>query len=126
MRSRMGRRRLPPAPAMNSPISWISATGESICSAIASSTALSSGPTARATRSFSKASSGVGAFTMTAYNAASAASSDDDAILHLDHLRSRRDALDLDDGELVAHLDHLPARHFLVQLAEQLARDGVN
>src|SRR6266508_1420 len=122
MRSRMGRRRLPPAPAMNSPISWISATGESISSAIASSTALSSGPTARATRSFSSASSGVGAFTI---RARGGGSTDDDAVFHLD-LRSRGEILDLDDRELVADLGDLPRRHLLVQLTQQLARDGVD
>src|SRR6266511_798699 len=122
MRSRMGRRRLPPAPAMNSPISWISATGESISSAIASSTALSSGPTARATRSLSRASSGVGAFTI---RARGGGSTHDDAVFHLD-LRSRVEILDLDDRELVADLGDLPRRHLLVQLAQQLARDGVD
>src|SRR5206468_9456222 len=122
MRSRMGRRRLPPAPAMNSPISWISATGESISPAIASSTALSSGPTARATRSFSSASSGVGAFTA---GARGGGSTDDDAVFHLD-LRSGGEILDLDDRELVADLADLSRRHLLVQLAQQFARDGMH
>src|SRR5215471_13734429 len=102
MSSRIGRRRLPPAPAMNSPISRIRATWESISKAMASSMARSSEPTARATRSLSNASSGVGAFTV----GNGAGSTDDDAVFDLD-LRSRREALELDHGELVAHLDDL-------------------
>src|SRR5262245_5858465 len=116
MSSRIGRRRLPPAPAMNSPISWISATGDSIWTAIASSTALNSGPTAKATRSFRSASRGVGAFTV---------STDHHAVLHLD-LRTRGQVLDVDDRELLTNLGDLPGRDLLVQLAQHLASDGVD
>src|SRR5262249_3946263 len=116
MSSRIGRRRLPPAPAMNSPISWISATGDSIWSAIASSTALNSGPTARATPSFSSASRGVGAFT---------APTNPHAVLHLD-LCSRGQVLDVDDREFLTNLGDLPGRDLLVELAQHLARDGVD
>src|SRR5258706_4478331 len=107
---------------MNSPISRIRATGESIWPAIASSTAFSRGPTASATRSFNNASSGVGAFTV---GALGGRSTDDDTIFHLD-LRSRWRLLDLDDRELVSDLADLAARDFLVQLAQHLARDGVD
>src|SRR5262245_48461848 len=100
---------------MNSPISWMSTTGESISSAIAASIALSSGPTARATRSLSNASRGVGSFTAVA----GGASPDDDAVLHLD-LSSRREVVKIHHRELVAHLAHLARRDFLIELAEQL------
>src|SRR5262245_31339586 len=122
MSSRIGRSRLPPAPAMNSPISWMSGTGESISEAMASSMARSSGPTASATRSVSSASSGVGVFTA---GRGSRGSTDDDAVFHLD-LRSRREALDLDHGELVAHLDDFPGGDLLVELPQELAGDRVN
>src|SRR5262245_39869097 len=122
MSNRMGRRRLPPAPAMNSPISWISGTGESISAAIADSIALSSGPTASSTRSRRSASSGVGAFMV---GGSEGGSTDDDAVFHLD-LRSRWEALNLDHRELVPDLHDLPGGDFLVQLAEQLAGDRMH
>ena len=117
----MGRRRLPPAPAMKAPISWTRATGESISAAIAASTACSSGPTASDTRSFSSVSSWRRAFHETGGGAG--ASTDDDAVFDLD-LRSRWMAVDLHDRELVVDLAHFARRHFLVQLAQELAGDG--
>src|SRR5262245_6776236 len=106
---------------MNSPISRIKATGESIWPAIASSTAFNSDPTASATRSFNRASSGVGAFTIVALGG----STNDDAVLHLD-LRSSGQIVDVDDREFVTDLAHLPTRDLLVELPEHLARDGVD
>src|SRR5215510_2967445 len=103
MRRRMGRRRLPPAPAMKSPISWMRLTGEAISAAMPSSTARISGPTAWVTRSLRSASSGVGAFTR------GKRSADDDPVLDL--------VLDLRDAA---------GGHLLVQLAEQLARHGMH
>src|SRR5499425_665005 len=112
---RIGRRRLPPAPAMNSPISWIRCTGEAISAAIASSMARISAPTARATRSLRSASSGVGAFT------GGTRSADDDPVLDLD-LVAVGDAGELDHGELVLDLGDATGGHLLVELAEQLTR----
>ena len=74
--------------------------------------ARSSPPTARATRSFSSASSGVGAFTE---REGKGGSTDDDAVFHLD-LRSRWKALDLDHRELVLDFHDFPRTNFLVQL----------
>src|SRR5713226_755246 len=116
----MGRRRLPPAPAMKSPISWIRPTGEASSRAMACSTASSSGPTAIATRSLSSASSEVGTF-----NGRNGQSPKDDAVFNLD-LRSLGDALELDHRELLADLGDPARRHFLVQLAQQLARDRMD
>src|SRR2546428_14090442 len=122
MSNRIGRRRLPPAPAMNSPISRIRLTGESISGAIAASMARSSGPTARATRSLSRASRCVWAFTN---RERGGGSTNDDAVFHLD-LRSRWEVLDFHDRELVADLADLPCRHFLVELPQELAADRVD
>src|SRR5262249_29681028 len=119
MRRRMGRRRLPPAPAMKSPISWMRLTGEAISAAMASSTARISGPTAWVTRSLRSASSGVGAFTR------GKRSADDDPVLDLD-LVAVGDAGELDHGELVLDLRDAAGGHLLVQLAEQLARHGMH
>src|SRR6266581_4510279 len=119
MRRRMGRRRLPPAPAMNSPISWIRCTGEAISAAIASSMARISGPTARATRSLRSASSGVGAFT------GGGGSADDHPVLDFD-LVAVGDAGELDHGEFVLDLGHPPRGHLLVQLAQELAGHRMN
>src|SRR6266852_5275941 len=99
MRSRMGRRRLPPAPAMKSPISRMRDTGESSWRAMASSMARISGPTARTTRSLRSASRSVGAF----MDLVERPSADDDAVLDLD-LVAGGDALELDHGELLLHL----------------------
>src|SRR5713101_1442783 len=121
MRSRMGRRRLPPAPAMKSPISRIKATGESSWRAMASSMARISGPTARATRSLRSASRSVGAFT----DLVERPSADDDPVLDLD-LIAGGIALELDHGELLLHLGDATRSHLLVQLAQQLARDRVD
>src|SRR5688500_1990854 len=63
MRRRIGRSRLPPAPAMNCPVAWMSGTGDSISRPMAASMPPSSAPIATATRFFNRASSGVGAFT---------------------------------------------------------------
>src|SRR5215470_14093227 len=119
MSRRIGRRRLPPAPAMNSPISWIRCTGEAISAAIASSMARISAPTARATRSLRSASSGVGAFT------GGTRSADDDPVLDLD-LVAVGDAGELDHGELVLDLGDATRRHLLVQLAQELAGHGMH
>src|SRR5438445_221271 len=54
----MGRSRLPPAPAMYPPISWMSATGEAISRRISASTAARSSPTRAATRSLRTCSRG--------------------------------------------------------------------
>src|SRR5207244_11474608 len=80
MRSRMGRRRLPPAPAMKSPISRMRDTGESSWRAMASSMARISGPTARTTRSLRSASRSVGAV----MDLAERPAADDDEGLDLD------------------------------------------
>src|SRR5262247_84990 len=119
MRRRMGRRRLPPAPAMKSPISWMRLTGEAISAPMASSTARISGPTAWATRSLRSASSGVGAFTRGEQSA------DDDPVLDLD-LIAVGDAGELDHGELVLDLGDATRRHLLVQLAQELAGHGMH
>src|SRR5512134_1487283 len=89
---------------------------------MASSMARSSPPTARETRSFSSASSGVGAFME---REGKGGSTDDDAVFHLD-LRSRWKALELDHRELVLDFHNLPRSHFLVQLPEKLAGDRVH
>src|SRR5262245_4060413 len=122
MSSRIGRSRLPPAPAMNSPISWMSGTGESISPASASSIARSSAPTAYATRSFRSASRGVGAFTA---GGDEGESTDDDAVLHLD-LRACGETLDLDHGELVLNLDDLARGDLLVEFPQQLTGDRMH
>src|SRR5215470_10597676 len=111
----MGRWRLPPAPAMKSPISWMRLTGEAISAAMASSTARISGPTAWVTRSLRSASSGVGAFTR------GARSADDDPVLDLD-LVAVGHAGELDHGELLLDLGDATGGHLLVELAEQLTR----
>src|SRR5215468_2547353 len=118
MSRRIGRRRLPPAPAMNSPISWIRCTGDAISDAIASSMARISAPTARATRSLRSASSGVGAFT------GGRRSADDDPVLDLD--LAVGNAGDLDHGELVLDLGDAPRRDLLVELAQELAGHGMH
>ena len=59
----MGRSRLPPAPAMNSPISRMRSTGELISRAISASMAASSPPIMRETRSFRSVSRAVGGLT---------------------------------------------------------------
>src|SRR5712691_1650119 len=120
MRSRMGRRRLPPAPAMKSPISRIKATGESSWRAMASSMARISGPTARATRSLRSASRSVGAFT----DLVERPSADDDPVLDLD-LVAGVDALELDHGELLLHLSDAARGHLLVELVTPLAGAAV-
>src|SRR3970040_2442666 len=128
---RIGRSRLPPAPAMNSPISCMRPTGEATARAMASSMARISGPTARATRSLRSASSGVGAFTgvggspPSGRSAPSGGSPNDDPVLDLD-LVAGGDARELDHGELVPDLGHAARGDLLVQLAQELARDGVD
>src|SRR5262245_36394169 len=113
----MGRRRLPPAPAMYSPISWTRATGESSSRRMASSTERRSPPTSKATRSLRICSrAGVGT---------RAALLRDDPVSNLD-LRPGADALDLGQREPIAQLHDLGRRHLLVQLAELLARDRVH
>src|ERR1700682_5223563 len=118
MSSRMGRRRLPPAPAMKSPISRMRDTGESSWRAMASSMARISGPTARTTRSLRSASRSVGAFM-------ERRSADDDAVLDLD-LIAGGDALELDHGELLLHLGDSARGHLLVELAQELAGDRMD
>src|SRR3989442_1630289 len=115
---------------MNSPISWIRPTGEASSSAMASSIARISGPTARATRSLRSASSGVGAFTGVRGSGAKggqrqAGSPNDDPVLDLD-LVAGGDARQLDHGELVPDLGHAPRGDLLVELAQELAGDGVD
>src|SRR6266849_1952476 len=119
MSRRMGRSRLPPAPAMKSPISWINPTGDEIEWAMASSMARISGPTARTTRSLRSASSGVGAFT------GWGGSADDNPVLDLD-LVAVGDAGQLDHGELVLDLGDATRCDLLVKLAEKLAGHRVN
>src|SRR5262249_28836401 len=113
-RSRIGRRRLPPAPAMYSPISWTRATGESSSWRMASSTERRSSPTSAATRSLRTCSrAGVGTLLR------------DDPVSDLD-LGSRADPLDLREGKPIAQLHDLGRRHFLVELAQLLARHGMH
>src|SRR3989442_5880074 len=121
MRSRMGRRRLPPAPAMKSPISRMRDTGESSWRAMASSMARISGPTARTTRSLRSASRSVGAV----MDLVERPSADDDAVLDLD-LVAGGNALELDHGELLLHLGDAARGHLLVELAQELARDRMD
>src|SRR2546427_2259430 len=121
MRSRMGRRRLPPAPAMKSPISRMRDTGESSWRAMASSMARISGPTARTTRSLRSASRSVGAV----MDLVERPSADDDAVLDLD-LVAGGDALELDHGELLLHLGDAARGHLLVELAQELAGDRMD
>src|SRR5713101_10194813 len=121
MRSRMGRRRLPPAPAMKSPISRMRDTGESSWRAMASSMARISEPTARTTRSFRSASRSVGAV----MDLVERPSADDDTVLDLD-LVARGDALELDHGELLLDLGDAARGHLLVELAQKLAGDRMD
>src|ERR1700730_1142438 len=121
MSSRMGRRRLPPAPAMKSPISRMRDTGESSWRAMASSMARISGPTARTTRSLRSASRSVGAF----MDLVERPSADDDAVLDLD-LVAGGHALKLDHGELLLHLGDAARGHLLVELAQELAGDRMD
>src|SRR5216684_3462903 len=121
MRSRMGRRRLPPAPAMKSPISRMRDTGESSWRAMASSMARISEPTARTTRSFRSASRSVGAV----MDLVERPSADDDTVLDLD-LVAGGDALELDHGELLLDLGDAARGHLLVELAQKLTGDRMD
>src|SRR6266511_1576294 len=116
-RRRIGRSSFPPAPAMYSPIFWISGTGESMAWAISSSIARRSSPTSAATRSFRMVSS-VG-------DGASGRLLRDRAVLDVD-LGPRRDRLDLRHRELLADLGHAGDADLLVELPEQFTRDGVH
>src|SRR5215469_16216 len=100
----------------------MSGTGDSISCPMARSIAPSSAPTARATRSFSRASSGVGAFTGRDW---SDPLPEHHPVLDLD-LRSRGGLLHLDHRELVPDLDDAARGHLFVELAEQLAGDGMH
>src|SRR3989442_12296724 len=121
MRSRMGRRRLPPAPAMKSPISRMRDTGESSWRAMASSMARISGPTARTTRSLRSASRSVGAV----MDLVERPSADDDAVLDLD-LVAGGNALELDHGVLLLHLGDAARGYLLGELAQELAGDRMD
>ena len=113
----MGRRRLPPAPAMYPPISWISATGEASSRRISASTARNSSPTRAETRSLrTRSSVGVGTraryFTTTrsrTWTCEPAAT----ACISATEKRSRVSVI-----RAVAD--------FLVELAEHLAGDGMD
>src|SRR5437879_13862657 len=121
MRSRMGRRRLPPAPARKSPMWRMRDTGESSWRAMASSMARISGPTARTTRSLRSVSRSVGAV----MDLVERPSADDDAVLDLD-LVAGDNALELDHGELLLHLGDAARGHLLVELAQELAGDRMD
>src|SRR5262245_26902118 len=112
----MGRSRLPPAPAMYPPISWMRATGESSWPRISASTACSSDPTSDPTRSL-RTCSRVGVGTRGLLG--------DDAVPHPD-LSAWLDRLDLGHRELVAQLDDPRRTDLLVQLAQDLAGHRVH
>src|SRR4030095_11541347 len=116
-RSRIGRSRLPPAPAMYAPISWMSVTEESSSRRISVSTASRSSPTSTATRSLSRPSrAGV---------ATRRALLRDHAVLDL-YRGAGRNALQLRHREPLADFRDPRGGDFLVEVAQDLAGDRMH